>query len=274
MNKMIKKVLGYGLLIAFGVLMLFPFGWMFLSSFKPLEDIFSSQATIIPDTIRILNYIEIFTEKHFDKALFNSLYISSIYTAGSVFFCALCGYGFSKYEFKFKRILLAIVISSLMVPMETNMVPQYILFNKIGWIDSHLALIVPGLANAFGIFFMNQYYKNVDDAIIESGRIDGSSEFGIFLRIIMPIIKPAIASLGIIFFMNSWNNFVTPLIVIKSENLRTLPVAIQALDQGVNQTPYHLIMSSSVVSILPLLIIFIAFQKYFIDGITQGAVKG
>ncbi len=272
-RKKTSNVLVYLVLAAITVLMLMPFIWMVLSSFKSLDQIFSYPVTLFPKSITLDNYVAIFKEYKFAHALFNSAFIAITFTTASVFFCALGGYAFAKYTFKGKEILFIILLGSMMIPFEVTMVPMYALFNKFGWINKHIGLIIPGLANAFGIFFMRQYMMGLSGEIIESGRIDGCGEFSIFLRLILPISRPAVASLGIMFFMNSWNSFLWPMIVLKSQNMLTVAVAIRAFNQGM-RTPYHLIMAGSVISIIPLLIIFLAFQKEFIAGITSGSVKG
>lgn len=263
----------YAFLLIITVAMLMPFIWMVLSSLKTIDQIFAYPISLFPKKATFENFIIIFRDFNFGRTVMNSAYIAIISMIGSVFFCALGGYAFAKYEFKGKNILFIILLSSMMIPFEVTMVPLYALFNKFSWIDKHIGLIVPGLANAFGIFFMRQYMMGLSSEIIESGRIDGCSEFMIFIKLILPISRPAIASLGIIFFMNSWNSFLWPLIILKSQDKLTIAVAIRAFNQGM-RTPYHLIMAGSVVSVIPLLIVFLAFQKEFIAGITSGSVKG
>ena len=263
----------YLVLAGLTALMLMPFIWMVLSSFKSIDQIFAYPVTLFPKSVTFENYSSIFTKYKFGNAIFNSAYIAITFTTASVFFCALGGYAFAKYDFKGRGILFVILLGTMMIPFEVTMVPLYALFNKFGWINKHIGLIIPGLANAFGIFFMRQYMTGLSSEIIESGRIDGCGEFSIFLKLILPISRPAMASLGIMFFMNSWNNFLWPMIILKSQNMLTIAVAIRAFNQGM-RTPYHLIMAGSVVSVIPLLIIFLAFQKEFIAGITSGSVKG
>ena len=258
-----------GILVA---IMLLPLLWMLSSSFKSLDQIFTFPPALIDNKSNFYNYIELFTKYKFYLPFINSAYISAVYTVGAVFFCALAGYGFSKYEFRGKAILFSIVLGSMMIPFETTMVPLYSVFKNLGWIDKHIGLIIPGLANAFGIFFMKQYVDGVSYEIIESGRIDGCKEFKIFRKIVLPIIKPALASLAIIFFMGSWNSFLWPLIVLQTPEKLTLAIALRSFEQGI-RTPFNLIMAGSVISILPLIIIFIIFQRQFINGIMAGAVK-
>jgi ABC-type glycerol-3-phosphate transport system permease component len=153
------------------------------------------------------------------------------------------------------------------------MIPLYVLYRRIGWIDKFWGLIFPGMANAFGIFFMRQYLIKLPNEFLDSARIDGCSEIKIFLYIILPIARPALTALGMIFFMGSWNNFLWPLIILKSKNMLTAVVALRGLSSGL-RVPYDLIMAGSVLIVLPLVILFIVLQKQFIVGITSGAIKG
>jgi ABC-type glycerol-3-phosphate transport system permease component len=267
------STLMYAALLGFAVLMIFPMLWMGVSAFKPMEEIFSHPVTLIPKDPHITNFTELFNQFPFWKNMFNSAYISVVSTAVSLFFCALGGFGFAKYKFRFKEALFLFLLGSMMIPQEVLMIPLYVVFQKLHWIDTHWGLIVPGMANAFGIFFMRQFIRSLPDEMMEAARIDGLGEFQIFTRIVLPIIRPAFASLGIIFFMNSWNNFLWPLILLKSEGMYTMTVAIYSITGGIRE-PFHIIMAGSFISVLPLLVIFLIFQRQFITGITSGAVKG
>ena len=266
-------LLMYVLLILFAILMIFPMLWMVVSAFKPMEEIFSHPVTLIPKAPTFDNFNGLFESMPFARNMFNSAYVAVVSTAVSLFFCALGGFGFAKYKFRFQNALFLFLLGSMMIPQEVLMIPLYIVFQKLHWIDTHWGLIVPGMANAFGIFFMRQFIQSLPDELLEAARIDGLGEFQIFTRIVLPIIRPAFASLGIIFFMNSWNNFLWPLILLKSETMYTLTVAIYAITGGIRE-PFHIIMAGSLISVLPLLVIFLIFQRQFISGITSGAVKG
>jgi ABC-type glycerol-3-phosphate transport system permease component len=269
----VVAALMYGALIVFAVMMIFPMLWMASSAFKPMQEIFSHPVTLLPKAPTLENYFGLFESMPFAINLFNSSYVAVVSTAASLFFCALGGFGFAKYNFRYKNVLFLFLLGSMMIPQEVLMIPLYIVFQKLHWIDTHWGLIVPGMANAFGIFFMRQFIESLPDELMEAARIDGLGEFQIFSKIVLPIIRPAFASLGIIFFMNSWNNFLWPLILLKSETMYTLTVAIYAITGGIRE-PFHIIMAGSFVSVLPLLIIFLLFQRQFIAGITSGAVKG
>jgi ABC-type glycerol-3-phosphate transport system permease component len=236
-----------------------------------MKEMFSGH--FLPFEPGMQNYISLIVTYKFHFAFFNSIYISSIYTIGSVFFCTLCGYGFNKYRFTGKMILFMTVLASMMIPFETTMVPLYQIIKNLGWINKHIGLIVPSMVNAFGVFFIYQYMFGISNEIIESGRIDGAGEFGIFLNIILPVCHPAMTSLAIVFFMNTWNSYLWPLIVLRNIEKLTLAVALNSLQQSPQHTPYNLIMAGAVISVIPLIIFFCIFQKHFISGITSGAVK-
>lgn len=267
------SALMYLALLLFAVLMIFPMLWMAVSAFKPMDEIFSHPVNLIPKDLQMANFYELFSRFPFEWNLFNSMYVAIISTVASLFFCALGGFGFAKYNFAYKNILFLFLLGSMMIPQEVLMIPLYIIFQKLHWIDTHWGLIVPGMANAFGIFFMRQFIQSLPDEMLEAARIDGLGEFNLFTRIVLPIIRPAFASLGIIFFMNSWNNFLWPLILLKTEKIFTLTVAIYSITGGIYE-PFHIIMAGSVLSVIPLFVIFLIFQRQFIAGITSGAVKG
>lgn len=267
------KLLIYLLMTGTAIFMILPFLWMLSSSFKPLREIFTHPPVLIGHIMTLNNYKNIFNQYPFGINLWNSFYIATVYTFFAIFFCSIGGYAFAKFQFKGRGFLFAFLMGTMVIPFEVTMVPQYLLFKNLHWIDRHAGLIIPGVANAFGIYFMRQNMISLPDELIEAARIDGAGELGIFFKIILPIIRPAMASLGIIFFMNSWNSFLWPLIILKSDLKLTVSVMLRSL-QGDIHVPYDLIMAGSVLSVLPLIIIFLVFQRQFISGIIQGAIKG
>lgn len=270
--KKFSGFLKYFFLVVIVIITILPFIWMVSAALKDINEIFSYPPTIIPKNFTLENVRILFIEYPFAKNIFNSSFIAIVATLGSLFFCTLGGFGFAKFDFKFKNQLFLVLVGSMLIPQQSIMIPLFLVFRKIGWVNSFYPLIIPGLANAFGIFFMRQYMTSIPDSLIEAARIDGCSDFKIFLQIILPIVKPALATLGIIFFMNSWNAFVWPLIILQDIDLQTIPVVLTNL-QGVIFTPYNLIMAGAVISIIPLFVVFLFMQKYFISGITAGAVK-
>jgi ABC-type glycerol-3-phosphate transport system permease component len=204
----------------------------------------------------------------------NTLLVSAASTALSLFFCTLGGYGFAKFRFPGRKTLFAFLLATMIIPFTIFIVPTYILMVKLGWIDSYWPLIVPGAANAFGIFFMRQYISTISDEILDAARIDGCSEFGIFRRVILPVCVPGLTTLGLIFFMNAWNNFLLPSIYIKSPELYTLPLMQMQFGGPSGYSIYREWMALSTTSVVPLLIIFLIFQRRFAEGITAGAIAG
>ncbi len=227
------------------LLMLFPLFWMFSSSLKERKDIFLNPPMWIPETLQWGNFVELFANRFFGKVLINSFFVSGMFTLLALFFCALAGYAFAKFAFRYRNILFIIVLASMMVPPETTLIPLYVIYRNLGLIDNLWGVILPGIANGFGIFFMRQYCANIHDELLEAARIDGCNEFRIFRSIVFPHLRPAMASLGIIFFVNQWNNFLWPLIILRSQENQTIAVAIRALQSG-TRTPCELIMAGSV----------------------------
>lgn len=269
----LKKVLVYLFLVLIVIVMMLPLLWMFSSAFKPKSEIFSYPPTVIANNPTISSFFRLFEQLSFGRNLFNSFFIASSYTILALFFCSLAAFGFAKYRFPGREPLFLFLIGTLIIPFHLTMVPLYVLYRKIGWINRPWGLIFPGMANAYGIFFMRQYLIKIPDDFLDSARIDGCSEFKIFLYIILPVARPALTGLGIIFFMGSWNNFLWPLVILKTPKMYTALVALTHLTSGL-RTPYHLIMAGSTLIVVPLIVFFIVIQKQFIAGITSGAIKG
>ena len=264
----------YSVLILISIFMILPFVWMLSTSFKLPQDIFGYPPRLIPENPILSNYTYIFQEKSLLRILFNTIIIALSSTLLSLFFTTLGGYGFAKFEFPGKKTLFAILLATMIIPGAVMMVPSFIIMRELGWVNTFLPLIIPGAAGAFGIFFFRQYISTINDELMDAARIDGASEFGVFWRIILPIISPGMISLGLIFFMRSWNDYMGPLIYLKSPINWTIAVAINSLSGGAGLTRWGEQMAMSVISLIPLLIIFLIFQRRFAEGITAGAIKG
>jgi ABC-type glycerol-3-phosphate transport system permease component len=268
------KLVVYVVLIAFSALMVLPFVWMVSSSLKPFEEIFAGNS-FFPEHPTFHNYVSFFRQTNALHALWNSFYIATLATALSLFLCAIGGYGFAKFRFPGRSFMFGFVIATLAIPFAVIVVPLFVMMrNTFHWVDTPLPLIIPWAANAFGIFFMRQYMLTIPDELIDAGRVDGASELGIFFRIVLPIARPALISLGIIFFISSWNNFLWPLVVLPSPDHWTLPLLLRSLQGPPGRTPYDVLMAGSVVSTLPLIIGFLIFQRRLVAGILAGTVKG
>ena len=271
----LSNILLYGILIMTSIFMMLPFVWMLSTSLKPENEIFRLPPIVISPNFNLNSYRNLIEQRHILRILANTGIIASGSTALQLFFCSLGGYGFAKFKFPGREQLFGILLATMIVPFSIMMVPLYVIMLNLKWIDTFWPLIIPGAANAFGIFFMRQYITTISDELLDAARIDGACEFVIFGRVILPIIAPGLTRLGLIFFMGSWNNFMWPLVILKSPSNFTLPIAIRSIVGGLIGRPvFNLQMAASVISIIPLLIIFLVFQRRFVEGITAGAIKG
>jgi len=268
------RVLAYLAIALVTAFMVFPFVWMAVSSFKPFEEIFAGD-TFLPRNPTLANYHALFTEGGALRSLWNSFFIAGVGTLLSVFLCALGGYAFAKFRFPGRGVLFAVMLATMTIPFAVVMVPLFVMMrNVFGWIDTPWPLIIPGAANAFGIFFMRQYLFSVPDEMLDAARVDGASEFGIFWRIVLPTAVPGLVSLAIIFFVGSWNNFLWPSAILRSAEHYTVPLMLRSLQGPPGRTAYDVLMAGSVVSLLPMLVLFLLLQRHLIAGITAGSVKG
>ena len=263
----------YLFLIAISGFMILPFVWMLSTSFKPQGEIFGSPPILISPNMSLDGYAYVLKQGAL-RALGNTFLVSATYTILALFFCALGGYAFAKFRFPGRNFLFAFLLGTMIIPGAVTMVPSYVLMVNLKWINSFLPLLIPGMANAFGIFFMRQYIGTINDELLDAARMDGCSEFGVFWRVIVPICAPGLVSLGLIFFMRSWNDYLGPLIYLKSPSLFTLPLLMMQMQGPPGYSAYREWMSLAIVSTIPLLAIFLIFQRRFTEGITAGATKG
>ena len=266
-----NNIITYILLLLGSVLMLFPFLWMIATSFKTGVDIYN--ISLIPHPFTIKNYVDVFKETKFFTWFFNSILVSSITTVSVLFFDSLVGYAFAKLYFKGKNLIFILILSTLMIPTEMLIVPWYMVVSKLNVLNSYIALLFPGLISAFGIFLMKQFFEAVPDDLLDAGRIDGLSEFGIYFRAALPLVKPAIAALGIFTFLGSWNSFLWPVIAVDSTEFYTVPVGLSLFSSEASSR-WDLIMAGASISTIPILIIFLFFQKQIIEGVHLAGLKG
>jgi ABC-type glycerol-3-phosphate transport system permease component len=210
---------------------------------------------------------------YFWTSVINSLSIASLHTVAVLFFCSLAGYGFAKFRFPGRDVLFAFLIATLMVPGALGLIPSFVVMRTLGWIETWYPLIVPGMANAFGIFWMRQYIESaVPNDMMDAARIDGAHEFGIYTSIVLPVIAPALGALAILTFMGKWNEFQFPLLILKAQETYTLPVALSTL-RSLRGTEIGVQILGSSIAIIPILIVFIMASRQFMAGLTAGAVK-
>ncbi len=253
-------------------IMVVPFVWMVVTSFKPLDEINTYPPSFFIRKPTFAAYIELFSIIPMGRYFMNSLIVTSAITLANIFFCSLAGYAFAKHRFFGRDKLFLLLVGSMMIPWQVNLIPSFVIIKKFGWLNSFYGLIIPAMSGAFGIFLMRQFIMNIPDDLIDAAKIDGCSEFTIYRRVILPLIQPALASLAIFTFMGQWNNFVWPLVVIYSSKMRTIPLALSVLN-GQFGTNFAMVMAGAVIATLPVLIVFIAFQKYFIKGIALTGLK-
>ncbi len=260
----------YLALAAGGVLVAFPFLWMAATALKGPREIF--ELHFWPHAPTLDNFRQVLTATQFPRWFFNSFVIATITTVSAVFFDSLTGYTLAKLRFRGQNIIFIAILSTLMIPTEMLVIPWYTLSVRLGWIDTYWGIMFPGLVSAFGVFLMRQFMAGVPDELLDAGRIDGVSEFGLFRRIALPLVQPALAALGIFTFLGNWNAFIWPLIVIQTPAMRTLPVGI-ALFSGEAGSSWHLIMASSALAVLPVLAVFIVLQRHIIEGIVLTGLR-
>jgi multiple sugar transport system permease protein len=262
------------LLVAIGALiMLAPFYFMFVFATHSRTEIFSLPPPLFFGDDFMAN-LKLLTEKiPFWRSLGWSLYVALASTGLTLLFCSMGGYAFAMFEFRFKKVLFLLVMGTMLLPSFLGMIPTFMIMDAFGWIDQPRALYIPGAASAFGIFLMRQFVSSsIPRELIEAARMDGCSELGIYWRIVLPLLKPALGTLGLITFIASWNNFIGPLIVMRSPEMYTLPLALRSMQSPVN-TEWGAVMAGSAIATLPLLVLFAISSRRLIDGLTAGAVK-
>jgi len=261
----------YVLLALGGIIMIFPFVWMVATSFKQPWDVYN--LSIIPPEVTISNYIRLLRGSNFPRWFLNSFVVGTLVTFSVLFFDSLVGYTLCKFNFKGKKIIFILILSTMMIPTEMLIIPWYIMSNKWGWVNSYWGIMFPGIMTGFGTFLMRQFFQGVPDELLDAARIDGLNEFQIWWKVAMPLVKPAISALSIFTFLGNWNAFLWPLIVISKTELYTLPVGL-AFFSGEFQTEWEMVMTGASVATIPVLIVFLIFQKQIIKGIALSGLKG
>lgn len=272
-NYKISRCLLYAVLIILTVAMLIPFAWMLSASLKLDKDVFIFPIQWIPKNPRWQNYQDIWTKIPLMGFVLNTVKITLIVTFLQLLTSSFAAYAFAKLKFKYKNTLFMAYIATIAVPWQVYMVPQFMMMRNFGLNDSHLAIIFLQAFSAFGVFMMRQFYQGIPDELCEAARIDGMTEYQIYSRIMLPLSKPALSTLTIFTFVNTWNDFLGPLIYLKTEAKKTLQLGLKMFISQYS-SEYGLIMAASVLSLIPVLIVFLSLQKYFVEGIAATGVKG
>ncbi|SDM28976.1 carbohydrate ABC transporter permease [Sediminibacillus halophilus] len=265
-KRMTKKTLIYLILIGGSLIILSPVWWMIATSLKTPQEIAQYPPSFWPDSFRFSNYLETWQTAPFTRWTLNTLLISALSTIGSVLANAFIAYGFAVIKFKGRNLLFGIVMATMLIPGFVTLVPQYIIFAKIGWVNTYLPLIVPSfLGSAFFIFLIRQFMRTIPKDMVEAAKMDGANHFQIWWQIILPQIKPALITVAIFSFNGSWNDLLGPLLYLNDENLYTLQIGLQTF-KGTVSTQWNYLMAMSTTVLLPIILLFFYFQRYFIEG--------
>ena len=269
----IGKVALYVLLILVTIVTLLPLVWMLSASLKLDSEVFSVPIKWIPEVFHWDNYLKIWEKIPFAMFTFNSAKLTIIITLIQLLTCSFAAYGFTKCNFRGRDTLFLCYIATIAIPWQVYMLPQYIIIQKIGLVDTHIGYILMQAFAAFGVFLLRQFYMGIPNELLEAARIDGLSEYGTYFRIVLPLAKPAMATLTIFTFVTIWNDFMGPMIYFNSESNKTIPLGIRMF-LGQYSTEYQLIMAASVVSLIPVFIVYLFCQRFFVQGIATSGLKG
>lgn len=270
------RLIGVGVLVTLGAfIMLLPFVWMLSTSLKPSSAVLALPPQVIPDEPTFDAYKDVVRRFPIGRVFFNSLLVALATTAGQLVICSMSGYAFARFRFRGRNALFFVYLATLMVPFAVTVTPLFIIVKSLGWTNSYLGLVVPTMFSAFGTFLMRQFFLSVPRELEEAATIDGASTLTTFTRVIVPISGPAFATLGVLSFMASWNNFLWPLLIVSDQEFMTLPLALATL-QGLypGQTEWNLIMAGAVITVLPMILVFLFAQRWVVEGVAASGLKG
>jgi multiple sugar transport system permease protein len=268
------SILVTGVLAVGLMLVVMPFVWMLLSSFKGVEELAQRPPTWLPSRPTTVNYQSLFEQLDFARYFTNSAVVAGLVTVANLVFCSMLGYALAKLRFPGRRALFGLVMGTLLVPSAVTLVPMFVLMSRLNLVNSFPALILPFAAGPFGVFLMRQFMRQIPDELLDAGRVDGAGEFYLFWRVAMPLCGPALATLGILTFLASWNNFIWPLVVTTDQEMFTLPVALANFATDPNHPEPGVLMAGSAVLVLPVLAVFLVLQRFFTRGIAMTGLKG
>jgi multiple sugar transport system permease protein len=254
-------------------MMLIPMIWMIITSLETLNETRHFPPILIPSSLQWQNYTEVLQRAPFARWFLNTLVVTAVVVAGNLLFCSLAGYAFARIKFFGRDVVFILVLATLMIPFQVIMIPTFLIVRKLGLIDTLGALIVPNLAGAFGIFLLRQFFRSLPIELEEAARIDGASRLGVLFKIVLPLSGPVLATVAVITFLWTWNDFLWPLITIYNPDNMTLQLGLTTF-QGAHQTNTHLLMAANVMSVIPVLFLFFVAQRFFIRGIATSGLKG
>jgi multiple sugar transport system permease protein len=268
-----RRVLLHVVLIALALTMLFPFLWTVSASLKSDLDVISVPPTLLPNSIHWDNYSAVFRTLPMFRGLLNSVIVAVSGTALQLLTCSMAAYAFARIKFRFSNALFLVYLITLMVPVQVTMVPLFMLMRILGLVNSYPGLILPGITSAFGVFLLRQFFLTIPRDLEEAAFLDGASHWTVYSRIVMPLSKPGLAALSIFAFMSYWNAFLWPLLITTDNNMATLPLMTSLL-QNQYTTYWNQLMAGSVISIIPIMVVYLFAQRHFVQGMTLSGLKG
>lgn len=270
-----SSVLLHVVLVLAGILFVFPFIWMILTSFKTLPQLLQAPLSFLPQPFTLDNYINAWNAVPFAQAYVNSLYIAALVVVGTIITASMAGYAFARIRFRGGRVLFIVFLATQMIPAQVTLIPFYLLMSKLGWVDSHLSLIVPALlANPFAVFLMRQFVLSLPKELEEAALVDGAGRVRIFWSVVLPNLRPGIAALSIITAINVWNAFLFPLVLLNTPDLFTVPLLLQSFQGQFGSVNYGLVMAASAISTIPMLIVFIIGQRRILNSMAASGLGG
>lgn len=269
----IGRGLIYLALYCLALLSVFPFLWMLSTSLKPEDEVFTWPPRLLPWPPVWSNYAEAWNIAPFGRYFINTTIVALSVTAFSLFLNSLAAYAFARLRFRGRDLLFMLLLGTMMIPFQVTMIPTFLILKQLGWLDSYLGLTVPGFAGAFGIFMLRQFMLSIPEDLLDAARIDGCTEFRIYRQIVLPLCKPALATLAVFTFMGAWNDFILPMMVVKSSEMRTLTLAVAALSSGLYVMSFPLMMAAATFIIVPILAAFLFSQRFFTRSIVLGGLK-
>jgi multiple sugar transport system permease protein len=268
-----RKSAAYAALTLLAAVSLAPFVWTLSTSLKNIDEVFVYPPVLLPSTFKFSNYTTLWNELPMDRWIFNSAYIVILSVLGKLILTSTAAYSFARLRWPGRDYVFYAFLSALMIPWEVTLIPGFVLMRQFGWIDTHLALIVPSIGDVFGLFLLRQFFLSIPRELEDAARIDGAGYFGVFWRIVLPLSKSALAVVAVLGFIGVWNAFLWPLIMINSTEKFTLPVGLQLLNSQ-HGTDWTVLMAGDVIALIPVVIVYLAAQKHFVRGITLSGIKG
>jgi multiple sugar transport system permease protein len=272
-QRVMGDVLLHALLLIGAATMILPFLWMISTSLKDFGQVFLIPPTFIPDPVKWSNYPDSFNALPFGRAYWNSFYTATLVVASQLLTCSMAGYAFARINFPFRDTIFILFLATLMIPQQVTIIPTYLIMRDLGWLDTHLAIIVPpALFSAFGVFLLRQFIKSLPEELDESAVLDGANRWRIYWQIIVPLIKAPLAALGIFSFLAQWNSFFTPRIFLSTPEMFTVPLLLNQF-RGLYVTDWTLMMAAAAIALIPMLIVYIIGQRYIIEGVALTGLK-